>query len=109
MLIDELRQQKEDCQKAIDRMIKLQRLQKNSDFEELILDGFCEKECARYARLSGDPEVPENVRLASSEACKASGVFMRYIQSINMVGQMAQSELEEVENAITQELMKGGE
>ncbi len=109
MLLDELHQQKEDCQQAIERMNKLQRLQTNPDFEELILEGFCEKECARYARLSGDPEIPESVRLASGNACKASGVLMRYIQTILMKGQLAEQEIKEVEEAINNELMKTGD
>ena len=33
------------------------RLQENPDFQKLIVEDFCEKECAGYAKASGDPSL----------------------------------------------------
>lgn len=48
-------------QPAINKLVALERLKQNSDFKEVILDGFLHTEAVRLVHLKGDPsrQTPE--------------------------------------------------
>lgn len=80
-----------------------QRLWDNRDFKKVILQQFMEKECARYAQQGGNPALP----LAEREDClniaMAAGHLKRFLSVLVQMGNAAENQLTDIENAIDAE------
>lgn len=76
------------------------RLSKNKDFQKLILDGFCTKECARYAQMSKDVAISDRDQADALGYAQAAGYLRRWLQVINMGGVKAKGDIPSIEAAL---------
>lgn len=76
------------------------KLSENREFRKLILEGFCEKECARYARESGDPSLTAEQRQDALNMAQAAGHLKRFLSVIFVTGNTAQNQISEIEFAL---------
>lgn len=107
--IENIQAQIEDLKEVQKRRDLALRLEKNADFKELILDGFCEKECARFARNSGDPGISPENRADSLAMAQAAGHLRRYLSVIVRMGNQAESEIKQAEETIDEIRREGTE
>lgn len=89
-----------DLKEVVERRDLALKLEKNPDFVKLILDGFCEKECARFARNSGDPAIPKDQREDSLAMAQAAGHLRRYLSFCVRIGNQAENEIKQAEETL---------
>ena len=82
-------------------------LEKNSDFVKLILDGFCERECARFARNSSDPALTKEQREDSLAMAQAAGHLRRWLSVTVRMGMHADNEISEARRTIEEMRQEG--
>lgn len=100
---EELKQlefQKETNEHFIKRMQLIEKLQNNYAFKKVILEEFCEKECAAYAKASGDANLTKEDRESAMAIAQAAGHLQRFLQVCIRMGLNAQSQMEELNNTI---------
>lgn len=74
----------------------LLRLYKNKDFKAVIEQAFMEKDCARYARMSGLSTNSPEVREDALAKCQAAGHLKEYFHAVEMMGNRAEANLREI-------------
>lgn len=95
-----LESQLADAKKAIERREIALRLYNHSDFKSLIIDEFCTKECARYAQSSADPALNADQRADALAIAQAAGHLRRYLSVIVAMGNQAEGQMANLEQAI---------
>lgn len=98
-----LEEQLKDEKALIERRDTILRLSKNADFRKVILEAFFVEECARYARESGDPALPQQVRDDALAMAQAAGHLKRFLNVQITMGNQAERKLPEIEQAIEEE------
>lgn len=96
----ELEQHKEILQEHIKLKEMVEKLEKNREFKHIIMNLFCEKECARYAQISGDINLPVEARDASIHAAQAAGHLKRFLALTKQNGAIAERDLQTIEEQI---------
>lgn len=91
--VTQIEQQIEAAKPLIAQRDKALRLTNNRDFRDIILDGFCVQECARYAQLSGDPSLSPADQANALAMAQAAGHIRRYLQVICRMGDTAEHEI----------------
>ena len=81
----------------------------NPDFKELIVDGFCMKDCARFAQESADPALTHEQRADALGMAQASGHLRRYLSMIVVMGNTADNQTSDLEVAIIEARQEEGE
>ena len=102
---DELKQlefQRETNEFFIKRKEMVEKLQNNSLFKKVILEDFCEKECAGYAKASGDPSLSKEDRESAMHMAQAAGHLQRFLSICIRMGMTAEAQMEELEKSITE-------
>lgn len=97
-----LENQLEGIKELTERRERALRLSNNADFKKLILDEFCIQECARYAQASADPALKENERADALALAQAAGHLRRFLSVTVQMGNQAESQLQELEEALSQ-------
>ena len=64
---------------VIDRAEDVRKLCENRLFRKVILEQFCEKECARYVQESGDPLLSAEQRADALAMAQAAGHIRRWL------------------------------
>ena len=100
--VQELEQQLEDSKKLIATRKAALRLAQNSDFKKLILEGFCERECARFARQAGDPAMNKESRDDAMQMALAAGHLLRFLEAQTQMGAHAERTLQDLEAELTE-------
>lgn len=95
-----LENQLRDAKIFMERREKAIKLASNPEFKELILDGFCLKECARYAQNSADPALSPEQRADALALAQAAGHLRRYLNIMVVMGNNAEGNLKGIEDAI---------
>lgn len=95
-----LESQLADAKKAIERREIALRLYNHPDFKSLIIDEFCTKECARYAQSSADPALNADQRADALAIAQAAGHLRRYLSVIVAMGNQAEGQMTNLEQAI---------
>ena len=85
------------------------RLADNKDFRDLILNGFCLTEAARYVQESGDPMVPAANRADALAMAQASGHLTRFLSFTILMGNTAANTVREVQDAIDEIRAEGSD
>ena len=98
-----LEEQLKDEKQLIERRDAILRLAKNADFRKIFVEAFFVEECARYARESGDPTLPENVRADALAMAQAAGHVKRFLNVQITMGDQAERKPPEIEQAIEEE------
>lgn len=82
-----------------DRMV---RLTDNTDFRALVTQGYLKDECARFTHLSTEPSMSKDDRadaLASAQAC---GHFKRWVNALILMGNRAEQDIVDMQNALAE-------
>lgn len=98
--VQALEAQLKNAKELIARRDSALKLARNPEFKQLILDEFCVQECARYAQASADPSLDAQARADSLALSQAAGHLRRWLQVINQMGQVADREVLQLEEAI---------
>ena len=107
--VEALQNQLTDAHALVDRREKALKLFNNPEFKEIILDGFCLKDCARYAQSSEDPALDANARADSLNIAQASGHLRRFLSVIIQMGNAAAYQIPSIEQAILEIQHEGGD
>lgn len=98
--LKELEFQRETAEFFIKRKEMIQRLQDNPDFQKVITEEFCEKECAGYAKASGDPSLSKEDRESALQMAQAAGHLQRFLNVCIRMGMTAEGQLTELDTMI---------
>lgn len=98
--ITQMELQRDKLKSAVDNRASALKLSSNRDFRKLILDEFCEKECARYAQNSGNPQFDESTRQDCLGMAQAAGHLKRWLSVQVQMGDQAEREIVDLEAAL---------
>ena len=93
-----------DLKKLQDYRRRLFALVKTPDFQELIIQGFCRDEVARFAHQSGNPAASQADRDIAVSMAQAGGHLLRYIEISRMQYQTVEREIQQTQEAIDEVL-----
>jgi hypothetical protein len=98
-----------DLQELVEKKDLALKLENNREFKKLILDGFCEADCARFARNSGDPAIPKDQREDSLFMAQAAGHLRRWLSITVRMGLRAEDEIQQHQATIEEIRVEGKE
>jgi hypothetical protein len=105
--VNQLEQQLKQAKLLVERRVKALRLAENRDFRELVLEGFCRDDAARFAQQIGDPALDKKQQEDAASMAAASGHFLRYMRVITQQGDVAEREVLEVEEMLEEARAEG--
>lgn len=100
--IAKLEEQITELREAVERKDLALKLEKNPEFSKLILDIFCEEECARFVRNSTDPAMPESPRRDALAMAQAAGYLRHWLSMQVVMGRRAEDEIKNIEENINE-------
>lgn len=89
----------QEAKKLIARKDAAKRLTDNRDFKELVLEGYLRDEAIRLAHISADGNMKE-YRDEIMLSMQGISLFRQFMQNIIRMGDMAQAELYDYEQAL---------
>lgn len=98
--LSELREHLTSLQKTVVIGEQVKRLKLNRDFDEIIAQGFCTDEMKRCMSLAVCEKLPQETRELANNMAKASAVLDNYLKTLEQFAQLAQRDIEEVQEAI---------
>ncbi len=107
--VEALNKQAADCETLVKRRDLAIRLYNNPDFKELIVDGFCLKDCARYVQESQDPALTPAQQADALHIAQASGHLRRYLSTTVQMGHNAEREIESIRLMLEEVQSEGGD
>lgn len=107
--IENIQSQIKDLKELVATKDLALKLEKNADFQKLILDEFCEKECARFARMSGDPALSKENREDALALAQAAGHLRRWLSKTVTMGLQAEGDIVDAEETIVELMTEGKE
>ncbi len=97
-----LEAQRKAAEKLMEKRDAALRLENNSDFKLLIMEGFLKEEVIRNTAMSADPAYDPAMRADSLAMAQAGGHLSRYIRAQIQMANTAQANLEELDEAIVE-------
>lgn len=97
-----LEQQLSDAKKLVEQRQLALKLSRNRDFRKLILEEFCEKECARYAQNSSSPALSAEERADCLGIAQAAGHLKRWLSVQVQMGAHAERDMPNIEEALVE-------
>ena len=85
------------------------KLSENPEFRKLILDEFCVQVCARYAQMSADPGLGPVERADALALAQAAGHLRRFLSVVVQMGNHAERQMADLEQAIIEARQEGDE
>lgn len=76
------------------------RLAQNRDFKMVILEGFLEKDCAAFARESGNPLLAPENRADALAMAQAAGHLKRFLKQAEIMAETARRNVADAEEQI---------
>lgn len=96
------------AKKSVDLMKSLDKLTRNRDFKQVVLEGFFEKEAIRLVTLKSDPNMQDELnQKAILGQIDAIGNFRQYLSGVMQMGRMAEKAMIE-DQATREELLAEG-
>lgn len=106
---EQLQDQIADHREMVERKDLALKLEKNPEFKKLILEIFCEKECARFAQGSGDPALGPDEQKASLAMAQSAGHLRRWLSMTVQMGYHAEGAIKGCEDEISEIAREGGD
>lgn len=106
--VEQLEQQLKEAKTLVRTRQMAIRLAQNPDFKELILDGFCMVEAARFVQQSGDPALGAEERADALAMAQASGHLKRFLSAAYQMGAHSERTMGELEAAIDEARLEEG-
>lgn len=101
-VVNGLENQLEDAKGLVERRNMALKLSSNREFRKLVLEGFCEKECARLVSQSADPAMGLQERADALAMAQAGGHLRRYLSACFQMGAVAERDIIDLENALAE-------
>jgi hypothetical protein len=101
-VVNGLENQLENAKTLLERRNMALKLSSNREFRKLVLEGFCEKECARLVCESADPALGLQERADALAMAQAGGHLRRYLSACFQMGAVAERDIPEIEDALAQ-------
>ena len=98
--VEALNKQAAECELIVEQRDIAIRLYNHPDFKKLIVDGFCLKDCARYAQESQDPALNASQQADALNMAQAAGHLRRYLSVKIQLGNQAEREIESIRQVI---------
>lgn len=108
-VVHALEQQLKAAKEAVELRDAALRLDQVADFRKVILKQFCVEDCARYAQLSADPSLKQEMREDSLALAQSAGHLRRYLSVLVQLGNQAANQIPEIEAAIVEAAQEGDE
>lgn len=105
----ELEQHRDKLKAVVELRDLAIKLSKNRDFRKLILEEFCEKECARYAQNSANPQFSDSERADSMAIAQAAGHLKRWLSVTVQMGNQAEREILDTDAALEEARLEEAE
>lgn len=99
-VVQGLEQQLEDAKALVARRNLATKLANNVEFRQLILEGFCLRDSARFAHESSDPALTAEMRADALAMAQAGGHLKRYLSAAFMMGASAEGQMGDIETAL---------
>jgi hypothetical protein len=103
-----LHHQLEEAKMVIKKTERLERLLKNADFREVIVNGFARDDAARYVQESCDPSLDADSRADALAIAQAPGHLKRWINAQLQMANFHRNNIPQIEEAIA-ELRQSGQ
>lgn len=107
--IQELEAQKESLKKQVELRDQILKLSENFEFRKVIQDGFLRDDCARNARIGGDPTLTEKQQKDAIAMALAAGHLQRYLSANIQMGNMAEETIAQIDGALEELRAEGAE
>lgn len=107
--VSQLEAQRRDAVAQMKRRDLALQLEKVPAFKELIIDGFMERDCARYARESGDPTLSAAQREDALAMAQAAGHLKRFLSIMVIMGNNAEGSITGIDDALDEIRAEGGD
>lgn len=104
-----LEQQLKDSKELVARRDLALRLSQNRDFQKLILEDFIVTEAARLVAQSADPALDPLQRADALSMAQAAGHLKRYLSMMVRMGNNAEDDIRQIEEAIAETRMEGSD
>lgn len=98
--VRELEEQLVNAKVLIERRDAVLKLSENHEFRTIIREEFMVQECARYAQVSADPALKPEERADALAIAQSAGHLKRYLNIIIRMGNAAENEKLQIEEAI---------
>lgn len=107
--IQELEAQKEDLRKQVELRDQILKLSANFEFRKVIHEGFLRDDCARNARIAGDPGLDEKMQKDALNMALAAGHLQRYLSANVQMGNQAEQTIFQIDEALEELRAEGAE
>ena len=105
--IQELEAEKDRLKKQVELRDQILKLSANHDFRKVIHDGFMNEECARSARMAGEPTLSEVERRNLLDMSMAAGHLQRYLSANVQMGNQAEQTIIQIDGALEEMRAEG--
>lgn len=107
--IQELEAEKVRLQKQVALRDQILKLSENHEFRKVIHDGFLNEECARSARMAGEPTLSDVERRNMLDMAMAAGHLQRYLSANVQMGHQAADSIFQIDAALEELRAEGAE
>lgn len=107
--IQELEAEKARLQKQVTLRDQILKLSENHEFRKVIHDGFLNEECARSARMAGEPTLSDVERRNMLDMAMAAGHLQRYLSANVQMGNQAEETIIQYDQALEELRAEGAE
>lgn len=107
--IQELEAEKARLQKQVTLRDQILKLSENHEFRKVIHDGFLNEECARSARMAGEPTLSDVERRNMLDMAMAAGHLQRYLSANVQKGNQAEETIIQYDQALEELRAEGAE
>lgn len=105
----QLENSRDQYKKAIELRDLAEKLSANSEFRKLILEEFMVNEAARYVATSADPAMGPNERADALNIAQSAGHLKRWLSVVVQMGNVAENNMVDLDNAINEARQEEGE
>lgn len=103
-LVDIINKEIDDLRGLVQARDKAIALEKNPEFKELILDGFCRDRAAEYVQQSVSRAISVEDREHALALSQASGYFLDFLNAIVAMGNQAEDNIERLQQELHETL-----
>lgn len=89
-----------ELKRGVAKRDKALKLYNNREFKELILDGFCVQDAAKYVQQAGDPILTAEERADALAIAMAAGHLKRFLSITVQMGNNCESQLKRSEEEL---------
>lgn len=101
--LTELQEHLSNLKQLVIQKNKVEELQRNPVYIEIIEQGFLTEEMQRYSSLAVSEKATPDLRALANDSAKSGAVLLNYLTTIVMQGRYAEEAIPEVEEAIVEE------